>query len=65
MPTYKPPEMITIRFTGWISMVAHACHPKNFCFWHSFQKENKKNFQKLKQFYFRLENTFISQMVYK
>jgi len=29
---------------------------KHFCFWHIFEKKNKKTFQKLKQFYFRIEN---------
>jgi len=46
-------------------MVAHARHPKKFCFCHFFEKETKKTFQKQKQFYFRFENTFVSQMFSK
>ena len=38
---------------------------KNFCFWNFFEKKTKKSFQKLEQFYFRFENTFISQMFSK
>jgi len=37
---------------------------KKFCFWQFFEKKTKK-FQKLKQFQFRFENTFASQMFSK
>jgi len=38
---------------------------KKICVWHFFEKKAKKTFQKLKQFYFRFENTFVSQMIFK
>jgi len=42
----------------WWSMRATL---KNFRFWHFFEK----TFQKQKQFYFRFQNTFVSQMFSK
>jgi len=48
------------------SMVAHARHPEKFLFLAFFWKiKNKKTFHKLKQFYFRFKNTFVSQMFSK
>jgi len=38
-------------------MVDHACHPEKNLLMAFFEKK-KENFQKLKQFYCRLENTF-------
>ena len=38
---------------------------KNFRFWLFWKKTTNKTFQKLKQFYFPIENTFVSQMFSK
>jgi len=46
-------------------MVAHACHPKKILFLAFFWKKQRIALQKQKQFYFRFENTFVSQMFSK
>jgi len=35
---------------------------ENICYWHFFEKKTKKTFQKVEQFYFSFDNTFVSQI---
>jgi len=46
-------------------MVAHACHSKKILFLAFFWKKQRITLQKQKQFYFRFDNTFVSQMFSK